>query len=133
MVTIINYKKRTSTDGKEFFVLVVQGGIEMVKSQSTEKFYATAKKAQITSTFDECTCSALIGTEMPGKIVRQECPAYEYTVKETGEVIELTHEYAYVSEQEASKMNDSAQLISQLEQAGNSVDSSKRLEAAAFN
>jgi hypothetical protein len=42
MVRIINYKKRTE-DGKEFFVLELQGGIEMVKKE-TGKFYVTARK-----------------------------------------------------------------------------------------
>ncbi|GGP03837.1 hypothetical protein GCM10010992_13760 [Cloacibacterium rupense] len=45
MVTIINYKERQKEDGTSFYVLEVQGGIEMVKSQKTVNFYATAKKA----------------------------------------------------------------------------------------
>jgi hypothetical protein len=46
--------------------LELQGGIEMVKSKETDKFYVTARKASI-STFDELTMSALIGTELPGR------------------------------------------------------------------
>jgi hypothetical protein len=34
----------------------LQGGIEMVKSKETDKFYVTARKASISSTFDELTC-----------------------------------------------------------------------------
>ena len=52
MVRIVNYKKRQAEDGKEFFVLEITGGIEMVMSNSTGQFYATAKKAYLASTFD---------------------------------------------------------------------------------
>ena len=34
MVRIIDYKKRQAEDGREFFVLELSGGIEMVKSQT---------------------------------------------------------------------------------------------------
>ena len=98
MVRIIDYKTRTSEDGKEFFTLEIQGGIEMVLSQTTGNFYATARKSSITTTFNEQTCKALIGTEMPGSIEKQECEPYEYTVEDTGEIITLTHKYMYVPE-----------------------------------
>ncbi|WP_228377594.1 hypothetical protein [Chryseobacterium gallinarum] len=93
MVTIINYKQRQKEDGSTFYVLEVQGGIEMVMSQTTNQFYATSKKASITSTFDELTCQALIGTQMQGSIIKQECEPYEYTVKDTGEMIILHHRF----------------------------------------
>ncbi|WP_423154308.1 hypothetical protein [Riemerella anatipestifer] len=70
MVRIINYKQRVAEDGREFFALEISGGIEMVQSQTTGQYYATAKKAYITSTFDEETCKALIGTEMAGSVER---------------------------------------------------------------
>lgn len=98
MVRIIDYKTRTSEDGKQFFTLEIQGGIEMVLSQTTGNFYATARKSSITTTFNEQTCKALIGTEMPGGIEKQECEPYEYTVEDTGEIITLTHKYMYVPE-----------------------------------
>jgi hypothetical protein len=95
MVRIIDYKKRQAEEGREFFVLEISGGIEMVKSQTSNQFYATAKKAFISSTFDEQTCKALIGTEMSGSVVKQDCEPYEYVVKDTGEVITLNHRYVY--------------------------------------
>ncbi len=98
MVRIIDYKTRTSEDGKQFFTLEIQGGIEMILSQTTGNFYATARKSSITTTFNEQTCKALIGTEMPGSIEKQECEPYEYTVEDTGEIITLTHKYMYVPE-----------------------------------
>lgn len=109
MVTITNFKERQREDGTTFFVLEVQGGIEMVKSQQTGNFYATAKKATLSSTFDEATCKGLIGTQMPGSIQKIECEPYEYTVKETGEVLLLNHRYAYVQE-ESVQVNNSSEF-----------------------
>lgn len=102
MVRIISYKKRETEDGKEFFVLELQSGIEMVKSKETGKFYVTARKASISSTFDELTCQALIGTELPGKVEKVMCEPYEYVIKDTGEVITLTHRFEYVEEEKAT-------------------------------
>lgn len=98
MVRIINYKERDKEDGTSFFVLELQGGIEMVQSKETGNFYATAKRAFIPSTFDEQTCSALIGTEMSGSISKESCEPFSYIVKETGEEITLSHRWVYVSE-----------------------------------
>lgn len=98
MVRIVNYQKRQTEEGKEFFTLELQGGIEMVKSQQTGKFYVTARKATIPSTFDEQTCIALIGTELPGKVQKVTCEPYEYTIKETGETLTLSHRYEYMEE-----------------------------------
>ena len=98
MVRISNYIKRTTEEGKDFFVLELQGGIEMVKSQETGKFYVTARKTTISSTFDELTCKSLIGTELTGKVEKVSCEPYEYTIKGTGEIITISHRYEYVEE-----------------------------------
>ena len=95
MVTISGYAERESADGKKFYALILQGGIEMVLSEESGRYYATAKQASITSTFDEATCKALVGTKLPGKIARIQSDPYDYTVKETGEIITLTHRWAY--------------------------------------
>ena len=98
MVRIVNYQKRQSEEGKDFFTLELQGGIEMVKSQQTGKFYVTARKASIPSTFDEQTCISLVGTELPGKVQKVACEPYDYVIKETGETLKLSHKYEYVEE-----------------------------------
>jgi hypothetical protein len=103
MVKIVNYTERLSEDDKAFFVLELQGGIELVKSQTSNNFYATARKASITSTFNEGVCKALVGTELPGKIEKQDCEPYEYVIEDTGEVIELSHRYQYVPEDVADE------------------------------
>jgi hypothetical protein len=71
MVKIIDYKARKNSEGEEFFALILQGGLELVKSQETGRYYATAKTASVTSTFDRETCESLIGSEMPGSILQQ--------------------------------------------------------------
>jgi hypothetical protein len=68
MVRITNYQRRVTEQGKEFFTLELQGGIEVVKSQETGRSYMTAKKASMSCTFDELTCQSLIGTELPGAV-----------------------------------------------------------------
>ena len=100
MVTIMDYAQRTKSDGSVFFSLILQGGIQMVKSQQTERYYATLKKASITCTFDEATCKASIGEKFPGTIQKQSCAPYSFVVKETGEILELDYRWSYVPEGE---------------------------------
>jgi hypothetical protein len=100
MVRISNYIKRTTEEGKSFFVLELQGGVEIVKSQETGKNYMTARKASMSCTFDELTCQSLIGTELPGSVKKVACEDYSYTIKDTGEIITLSHRFEY-EEQEA--------------------------------
>jgi len=101
MVTIVDYKTyQREDDGTEFHALVVQGGLEVVKSKETEKNYFTAKTARVACTFNEETCKQLIGTELPGRIQKVETEPYEYVIPETGEMITLTHRNEYVSEDE---------------------------------
>lgn len=101
MVRIINFKVRMNAEGEPFNALIVQGGIELVKSQETGLFYATAKKASIPSTFDDKTCESLIGQELSGTVEKMECEPYEFTNEETGEVMELSHRWVFVKEGEA--------------------------------
>ena len=108
MVRIINYKQREREDGTTFFLLELQGGVEMVLSKETGQYYATAKKAFITSTFDEVTCQALIGSEMNGNVVKKEVEPYTYVVKETGEELVLTHRWVYVPEDTTTTKEDKA-------------------------
>ncbi|CAM4404622.1 hypothetical protein [Flavobacterium terrigena] len=111
MVRIVNYLKRQAEDGREFFVLEISGGIEMIKSQTSNQFYATAKKAFISSTFDEQTCKALIGTEMQGNVVKQDCESYEYVNKDSGEIMLLNFRYVYAQEEVISNEDKSIQKL----------------------
>ena len=98
MVKIIDYSQRSSNDGKEFYALTLQGGIEIVKS-SNGSSYVTIRKCSLPTTFDEATCQSLIGQELPGSIQKVDCEAYEYTIEKTGEVIMLTHRFEYMNDE----------------------------------
>lgn len=100
MVTIVDFVKRTNKEGKEFNALILQSGIELVKSRETQRWYATSKRASITSTFDDATCKNLIGQQIPGSVQRVESEPYEFTNKETGEVLTLTHRWIFLKEGE---------------------------------
>jgi len=100
MVRIVDFKRRTNSNGEEFYALVLESGLELVKSKATGNYYATSKKASITSTFNEATCANLIGQQIPGSVQRVECEPYDFTVKVTGEVLTLTHRWVYLKEGE---------------------------------
>lgn len=104
MVTITGYVLRQNKEGKSFVALELSGDIEMIQSGTSGRFYMTAKRCSIPSTFTEETAKLLIGKTMPGRIDRVQSEPYEYTVKETGEVITLVHTYSYVPE-ERSHLN----------------------------
>lgn len=97
-VHIVDYKERQNAEGEPFFVLILEGDIEMIQSQETKRYYATARRASMTSTFNEETCQRLVGKQLAGSIQKVDCEAYEYTIPETGEIVTLTHRYEFVPE-----------------------------------
>ncbi len=99
MVTVSDYKKRMTQEGEEFLVLILQGGVEAVRSKTTDKMYFTAKKCSVPTTFDEATCQSIIGTQFPGAIQKVPCDPYEYTL-ESGETMTLEHSWQYVDSTE---------------------------------
>ena len=106
MLTVTNYKVSQSKDKSKFISLIVEGGIEMVQSQSTGNFYAKSKKCFIPFTADEQAAKAMIGNAIPGTIERVSCPPYEYKM-ESGEFVTLFHTYQYQPEQvEAASQRD---------------------------
>lgn len=96
MAKIIGYQTRQNKEGKSFIALDLQGDLVMVQSLETGRYYATAKRCSITSTFSEDVAKSLIGQEIQGRIERVQCESYEYTVVETGEVITLSHRYEFI-------------------------------------
>lgn len=98
MVTVVETAKRQTKDGREFMALILQGGLSLIQSKSTGNFYATVKKASIPSTFDENTAKAMIGEKVPGSVQKKPCEPYEFTNKETGEVMTLDYRWVYVPE-----------------------------------
>ena len=98
MVKVIEVKQSQNIEGKPFVSLKIQGGVEAVQSQQTGKMYLTVRTCYIPTTFDTATAESLIGSEMPGTVKKVESEPYEYTVKDTGEVVMLSHRYEYVPE-----------------------------------
>jgi len=97
MVTITNVIQKESERGP-FVVLELTGDLEMVQSQNTLRFYATARKCTVPSTFDLQKAKACIGKQVPGTIQRVQSEPYEYTNESTGEVLQLAHRWEYVPE-----------------------------------
>lgn len=107
MVTIKNYQQRTTGEGKEFFVLELEGSIQFLTSQTTGKLYASVAKCTIPCTFDEETAKQLIGTRLPGSIQKVPCDSYEYRTPE-GDVMTLDYQYTYIAtESNQQEHNDS--------------------------
>jgi hypothetical protein len=104
MVKISAYEQRKNSSGESFIALILQGDLVMVQSSETGRFYATAKKTSITSTFSEEEAKALIGREIPGRIAKVACEAFEYTIEETGEVITLSHRWEYLPDGEPTPL-----------------------------
>lgn len=96
MVKIVDYEKRINQDNlKEFFVLILQGELEIMQSKQSGNFYATARKVSISTTFNEEGCKALMGQEIQGCIEKVSCEPYNYTVEETGEIVSLDYRYVF--------------------------------------
>lgn len=105
MVTIVDYKEYQKEDGTNFCALVVQAGLQAIKSKETGRTYFTAKKAQVACTFNAELCQSLIGNEIDGTIKRREVEPYEYTNPETGEIMTLSHRYEYIGAEEETLDN----------------------------
>ena len=98
MVTVNNFVPRKRKDGTTFIALEISGGLELIQSNTTGKFYATVKKTTIPSTFDENIAKTLIGSQIPGNVVRVQVEQYDYVNKRTGEVMKLNYSYSYQPE-----------------------------------
>ena len=95
MVTITNALQKKG-EMKDFTLLELKGEVELMQSMQTGKFYATAKRCFIPSTFTEEEAKALIGTRLEGSIIRIESDPYDFTIRDTGEVIKIAHSYSYL-------------------------------------
>jgi len=98
MVTVVDFATRQAKDGREFNVLILQGGLSMVQSKQTGNFYATVKKCSIPATFDEVTAKTMVGERITGSVQKKSCEPYSFVVKETGEVMQLDYRWVYLPE-----------------------------------
>lgn len=95
MVTVTNCLERQKVDGSKFTVLEISGGVELVQSQKSQRYYATLRKCTIPFTGPLETAKLMIGQTIEGEIVRVICEPYEFTNPTSGEVIQLQHSWAY--------------------------------------
>ncbi len=101
MVQIIGFESRRNKEGEEFHVLVLAGGLEMVKSRTTGRFYATNKQCTVSCTMDKEQCKAVVGQQLPGSIRRVKCDPYEMIDESSGEIITREHRWEYAQESES--------------------------------
>jgi len=95
MVTVIDYKTRKKDNGETFNVLILQGGAEVNRSQSTGKNILSLRKASIITQLDDEACKGLIGSKLPGTIEKVPVEEYSYQIPGTEEIIKLKHSYEY--------------------------------------
>lgn len=95
MVTVIGWQKRQKENGDSFNVLNLQGGLELIKSSKTEKFYGTARKTNLVCTFNEAMCASMVGQKLAGTIEKTQCEPYEYLIPDSGEKVMLDYTYSY--------------------------------------
>ena len=98
MVTVTNFFERTRKDGTQFIALEITGGVELIQSATTNRWYATVRKCSIPSTFSKEIAESIIGSKLPGEVVKVICEPYEYVNQRTGEIMKLQHSYAYQAE-----------------------------------
>ena len=97
-VKIVGYQLKQNKKGEDFVVLELQGDLVMIQSSETGRFYASAKKCSMTSTFSEEAAKTLIGREIPGRIEKVECEEYSLIDQESGEVTTLSYRYEFIPE-----------------------------------
>ena len=115
MVTIKQVLQRKTSEGKPFLVLELEGGLEILTSESTGKPYATVKRCTIPCTMDESSAKALIGSSLPGRIEKVKCDPYSYQPPNSIEVVTLDYTYAYV-DNDTKKENQNAMIKMSLEE-----------------
>jgi hypothetical protein len=94
-VTVTNALERVKKDGTTFSVLEISGGVELVLSQTTQRYYATLRKCTIPFTGCMEVAKMMVGQKIDGEIVRTIVEPYQFINPRTGEAITLQHSYAY--------------------------------------
>jgi len=125
MVTVTNFKVVETEEGDTYIRLILSGGISMVKSKETNRFYATNRRCSISATFVEETAKQMVGTTMGGSIIKEDCEPYEYET-DKGEILELSHRWTYTDKSDQQLAIDD--LVHSVNTNGNGT--TQELEAA---
>jgi len=104
MVTVSGYAERTRKDGSKFIALEITGGVELIQSSTTGRYYATTRRCSIPSTFNAVVAEAMIGQRLPGEVVKVITEPYDFINPRTGELMKLQHSYAYQADQKSENL-----------------------------
>ena len=96
MVQVLGVVERTSAAGNTFRVVLVGGDVQVVFSEEGNPRF-DAVKTGIPSNLPIEALQALIGSKLPGKIVKQECEPYTF-IGNDGTEITLDYRWQYVAE-----------------------------------
>lgn len=95
MVRVTSFAVKEKKDGTTFTTLELTGSLELVQSKNGNGFYATVRKTSIPCTFEADVAAMMVGQQLDGEIVRVASPTYQYVNKRTGEMLQLSHSFAY--------------------------------------
>ena len=104
MVTIANATERTRKSDGSIFVSLDLIGEPTVTISSNGIPSLTAPRASLPSNLSLAVCKSLIGKQLPGSIQKIECEPYQYTNKDTEEVMTCTHKFQYSPEETSAVM-----------------------------
>ena len=96
MVQVLGVVERTSAKGNTFRVVLVGGDVQVVFSEEGNPRF-DAVKTGIPSNLPIEALQELIGTSLPGKIVKEECEPYTFTGSD-GEDVTLDYRWKYAAE-----------------------------------
>ena len=97
MVQVLDVVERTnSVSGNPFRVVIVGGAAQVVFSKEGKPRVDTVR-AGIPSNLPTEVLTNLIGSELPGKIEKQECEPYTFTGSD-GEEVTLDYRWQYAAE-----------------------------------
>jgi hypothetical protein len=96
MLKVIDAKTRVNSKTKEEYnVVVLQGNVEIQKSQSSGKFYLGSKTISIPTTLNQNEAKKLIGSSISGEIVKVDCPEYLVPVPNSTRKLKINHTFEY--------------------------------------
>ena len=96
MVQVLGVVERTSATGNTFRVVIVGSDAQVVFSKDGNP-RVDAVKTGIPSNLPIEALQALIGSKLPGGIVKEECEPYTFTGSD-GEEVTLDYRWKYVAE-----------------------------------
>jgi hypothetical protein len=96
MLKVIDAKTRVNSKTKEEYnTVVLQGNVEIQKSQATGKFYLRSKTISLPTTLNQNEIKQLIGSSIPGEIVKVDCPEYLVPVPNSTRKLKINHSFEY--------------------------------------